>query len=148
MTAASRLHRLLALAIDAAAIGLTAGVALLEAAPEPLRALGAVLFVALSAADFIWLVRRGQTLGKKIVGLRIVRRGTTDNGGFTLNILKRCLLPALIYLALILIPYVGVVFGALFIWADALFIFRKDRLCLHDRIAGTEVIAAAPAVVQ
>jgi len=75
-------------------------------------------------------------LGKKLAGIRIVLKDTQENGGFAVNVLKRGVLNGL----LSLIPG--------YFLADSLFIFREDRRCLHDMIAGTVVIQAAPAVVQ
>ena len=34
------------------------------------------------------------------------------------------------------VPYLGMIFHLV----DSLFIFREDRRCLHDRIAGTRVV--------
>jgi uncharacterized RDD family membrane protein YckC len=36
------------------------------------------------------------------------------------------------------IPYLGGIYGLV----DALFIFRDDRRCVHDHIAGTRVVKA------
>ncbi|MDP3544527.1 MAG: RDD family protein [Elusimicrobiota bacterium] len=83
----------------------------------------------------IWLLTtQGQTLGKKIMGVRIVKTSDMSNGGFVTNVLLRALASA----AVTLVP----IFGALFAMADPLFIFREDRRCLHDHIAGTCVIKA------
>lgn len=34
--------------------------------------------------------------------------------------------------------------GWLFVFTDVLFIFRSDRRCIHDLIAGTQVITGQP----
>jgi uncharacterized RDD family membrane protein YckC len=80
--------------------------------------------------------KQGQTLGKRFVGIRIVMKDTLENGGFVVNVLKRGFLNGL----LSLIPGYFLV--------DSLFVFRDDRRCIHDMIAGTVVIQAEPAVVQ
>ncbi len=36
----------------------------------------------------------------------------------------------------VLIPYVGMIF----VFIDPLFIFREERRCIHDFIAGTKVV--------
>ena len=39
-----------------------------------------------------------------------------------------------------LIPFVGTILT----WGDILIIFRKDRRCLHDLVAGTQVLSVRP----
>jgi uncharacterized RDD family membrane protein YckC len=77
------------------------------------------------------VARRGQSLGKQWLGLRIV--GVDGSRAtFVRTVLLRTLLPWL----LAWIPFVG--------WfvlpIDWLVIFREDRRCLHDLIAGTKVV--------
>jgi len=71
----------------------------------------------------------GQTLGKKFLKIRIVRR----DGRATTDIIVKRMLPIW---AISLIPFGGVIN-----LINALCIFRKDRRCLHDLIADTKVIA-------
>jgi len=73
----------------------------------------------------------GQTIGKKILGISIV---TLDGSkpDFWPLIIKR-------YLPLALVSYVPLV-GRHMPIIDALFIFRRDKRCLHDLIAGTMVV--------
>lgn len=79
----------------------------------------------------VWLLStKGQTLGKRMLRIRIVQVGTDSNGGFKTNVLYRAI-PGTILIA---IPFVNLV--------NALFIFRKDRRCIHDFIAKTQVIDA------
>jgi uncharacterized RDD family membrane protein YckC len=80
-----------------------------------------------------FLKRDGQTLGKKIVGIKIV---DLDNGvpRFSRIIFARYLPVS----AVALIP----VAGNLLPLVDSLFIFRSDRRCIHDLIAGTKVVQA------
>lgn len=81
----------------------------------------------------IWLLSsEGQTIGKKALGLRIVKITDMTNGGFSTNVLMRAGLPWVIGA----VPIVG----SLFWIADPLFIFRDNRLCLHDQLAGTCVV--------
>ncbi len=73
----------------------------------------------------------GQTIGKKLSGIRIVDlRGNVPS--LSTLILARFLPICLAAM----IPFAGP-FLCLF---DLLFIFRKDRRCLHDLIAGTQVV--------
>ncbi|MDA1349552.1 MAG: RDD family protein [Chloroflexi bacterium] len=76
----------------------------------------------------VWLAKDGQTIGKKLVGIKIVLASTGQNGGFVPNVLLRAWLNALIYI----VPMYGLI--------DILFIFRSDRRCIHDLIAGTAVV--------
>eukprot|EP01031_Cornospumella_fuschlensis_P001780 gene1780-biopygen1501 len=78
------------------------------------------------------LVTRGQTLGKRIMDVRIVRFEDESNPGFVHVFLLRALVPGLIGA----LPWVGWIFTL----TDVCFIFRDDRRCLHDLIAGTKVI--------
>ena len=90
------------------------------------------MLVAYLAAWFLvqatFLTINGQTVGKMIFSIRIVKVGTGRNGGFVPNVLLRLVLNG----ALGLIPFYSVV--------DALFIVRSDRRCIHDLIAGTVVV--------
>ena len=80
------------------------------------------------------LAKRGQTVGKKLVGTRIV----TNTVGQILSLGK---VFGLRYLPLSVIAQIPIV-GSLFCLADILFIFRKDKRCIHDLIAGTKVVNA------
>jgi uncharacterized RDD family membrane protein YckC len=83
----------------------------------------------------LWmLVTRGQTIGKRVLGVRIVSFEDGANPGFVKVFLLRVLVPALLGA----VPYLGVAFSL----TDYCFIFRDDRRCLHDIIAGTKVIKA------
>lgn len=93
--------------------------------------LGFVLFVVIQG---YFLANYGQTIGKKLVGTRIV--SIHDN-----KILPFTQLLALRYVPLRLIgliPLLGVVGGLI----NVLYIFRPDRRCVHDLIAGSKVIKA------
>lgn len=79
------------------------------------------------------LVRHGQTLGKRALGLRIVRTDGSRAGAGRLLGLRYGL-----GWVLTMIPLLGSVYALI----DALLIFRADRRCLHDLIAGTIVVRA------
>lgn len=80
-----------------------------------------------------FLAKRGQTIGKMIVKTRIVdvRHNT---------ILPLWKVISLRYLPLGLFTSLPI-FGALFGIVNCLFIFRADKRCVHDLIAGTKVIS-------
>ncbi|TNZ87271.1 RDD family protein [Vibrio parahaemolyticus] len=77
------------------------------------------------------LYKNGQTFGKWVFDISIVK---LDNSKieFAPVLLKR-------YLPISLVTYLPVI-GSFLPVLDALFIFRKDRRCIHDFIAGTKVV--------
>lgn len=78
------------------------------------------------------LHKYGQSIGKRLLGIRIV--AATDGQLVSLNKIF-----GLRYVPMQLVgvvPFVGTVLPIL----DVLFIFREDRRCLHDLIAGTKVV--------
>ena len=78
------------------------------------------------------LATAGQTIGKRIVGTRIVNVSDERIPKFLTLVGARYGSTWLISL----IPGVGNLYGLV----DALFVFRNDRRCVHDLIAGTKVI--------
>jgi uncharacterized RDD family membrane protein YckC len=129
---ASREKRLAAALIDGLLFAVPGVLIGSRALPGPLAAVLALAALALAALQIVLLARDGQTLGKKALGLRVVLLKTGENGGFRANVLLRVLVQAL----LCAVPG--------YILADALFIFREDRRCLHDRLSGTVVIEESP----
>lgn len=98
-----------------------------------LAILSLVAMLVILVVDLVWLYRHGQTIGKRIMNVKIVRR----NGA-------RCALWRILVLRMFvnglpsLIPFVGNFYPL----ADVLFIFREDNRCLHDHIADTVVVKA------
>jgi uncharacterized RDD family membrane protein YckC len=93
------------------------------------------------AGFFIWmgvngylLFKHGQSVGKRIVGIRIVNIDDNRRTPFSKLVLLRTL-PVQLVAAIPLL-------GSLLTLVDVLFIFRQDRRCVHDLIAGTRVVAA------
>jgi uncharacterized RDD family membrane protein YckC len=77
------------------------------------------------------LARHGQTVGKRLLGLRIVRPGG-ERASF-----------ARLFGARFLVGWVAASIpgiGALYSLVDGLLIFRESRRCLHDNIADTIVV--------
>lgn len=91
----------------------------------------AIGFAIFSAVHYLPLSRNGQTIGKKLIGIRIadLAQGKPDVGSI---LIKRYLPVSFVQL----IPGVGPIFSLV----DILFIFRRDRRCVHDLIAGTQVV--------
>lgn len=133
MNIAGRGRRLGAALIDAALLAACTVALSLDEVPVFVTAAAAAANAALFVAQAALLTRRGQTVGKLLLGVRIVRRDTGRNAGFATNVLVRSLANGL----LCLVPG--------YFLLDSLFIFRADRLCLHDLLAGTVVVADAPA---
>lgn len=90
-------------------------------------------FIAFSLINGYLLATQGQTLGKRLLGLRIVRPdgeraslarllGARYGVGYVVS----------------LVPVAGGIYGLI----DSLLIFRESRLCLHDNIANTIVVRA------
>jgi uncharacterized RDD family membrane protein YckC len=75
----------------------------------------------------------GQTLGKRWTKIKIVKMD-----GSPVNFVSGVLLRAWLIAIVQQIPVINIISGLL----DPLLIFREDRRCLHDHIAGTKVIVA------
>ena len=89
--------------------------------------------------QIIMVSMRGQTIGKRLLGIRIVRNLDGSNPGFARAWLLRSLVVGLIgTLAALILPMLGNVFSIV----NYAFIFRADRRCLHDLIADTKVVKA------
>lgn len=95
--------------------------------------IGTALLLLLGIQIYL-LVTRGQTLGKKFLGIKIVSYEDESNPGFVKVFLLRILVNGLIGA----VPFIGM----LYTLTDLLFIFREDRRCIHDLIAGTKVVKA------
>ncbi len=78
------------------------------------------------------LLNKGMTIGKRMISVRIVANDG-DSLGFGRVIGLRIMVPAFIGS----VPLLGPIFSLL----DALFIFREDRRCIHDHLAGTSVVS-------
>ena len=78
------------------------------------------------------LARDGQTVGKRLMGIRIASYASDQHPGFVRIVGLRMFIPAVITA----IPCVGWLFSAL----NILFIFGSQKRCLHDLMAGTKVI--------
>lgn len=78
------------------------------------------------------LAKHGQTVGKRIVGTRIVDKDT----GQILSLGK---VFGLRYLPFSIVSQIPVL-GGLLCSVEVLFIFREDKRCVHDLIAGTKVV--------
>jgi len=95
-------------------------------------------FIVFMAIQWKFLNATGQTIGKKVAKTRIV---TMDG--------KKPVIGDLVgkrYAFVSLISIVPVVGGVLSL-VDALMVFKSDRRCLHDLVAGTQVVKFPPGEV-
>ncbi|QSQ16441.1 RDD family protein [Myxococcus landrumensis] len=92
-----------------------------------------LITLAVLIAQLVGVARTGQSLGKRWRGIKVVRMDGSPVSLVVLIFVRN------------LIPYglSQLTFGVTGI-LDTLFIFREDRRCLHDLIAGTQVVEASP----
>ena len=87
-----------------------------------------------------WLVTRGQTVGKRLVGVRIVDTRTQE----IVPLVKSYGLRFIVVQAITQVPFAGPILALV----DPLFIFGERRRCLHDYLAGTIVVRADDATTE
>jgi uncharacterized RDD family membrane protein YckC len=92
---------------------------------------GLGLLLLLVIVNCIFLITNGQTIGKKMVGIRTARMDDGEKAGFFQIVFLRFLIAQGL---LGMIPLWGLI--------DILFIFGSEQRCLHDKIAGTQVLDA------
>ncbi len=103
-----------------------------QAKPLPFLVITAALsFVVFVLVHGYLLRKNGQTLGKRAFSIRI---SNLDGG-----VPPFSKLVGLRYLPIYLVTLIPVLGGILGL-VDVLFIFRADRRCIHDLIAGTKVV--------
>ena len=103
---------------------------------------GFALFTAMQGS----LLARGQTIGKWLVGTRIVRADNDEVPTLARTLGLRysalALGPTAGFSVLVLNPVISYAFIVVAL-IDIALIFRRDRRCLHDLIARTKVVAVA-----
>jgi len=107
--------------------------------PDPTPALLIVgSFLILGFAAWCWFTIKyvkanGQSIGKRILGIKLVR---SDGSAVSLS--------RVFWLRNFLNGLIGVIplLGALYTLVDLLFIFAESRQCLHDKLADTIVVIA------
>ncbi|WP_395747774.1 RDD family protein [Prosthecobacter sp.] len=109
-----------------------------ELNPTAMIAGGCMLlgFLALLVINIVMLATRGQTPGKRVLGIRIATYPGAEKPGFVKAFLLRALVNGLIGA----VPCLGPIYSLV----DICFIFQTDRRCIHDLIAGTHVIEGNP----
>ena len=95
--------------------------------------LAVVGFLIVAGLNLYFVAKSSQTIGKKLVGIKVVRvdgsRAYLGRIFWLRNVVNA--LPGLI-------PFVGGIYGLI----DMLFIFGEQRRCVHDYIANTIVVKA------
>jgi uncharacterized RDD family membrane protein YckC len=86
-------------------------------------------FVVWSGLNVLFVVRNGQSIGKKMLSIKVVR-----SDGSTVSLGRVFWLRNLLNGVISIIP--------LYAFVEVLFIFSESRQCLHDKIADTIVIKA------
>jgi uncharacterized RDD family membrane protein YckC len=86
-------------------------------------------FIAWCWLTILFVARNGQSIGKKLLGIKVVR-----SDGSPASLGRIFLLRNVINTVLAIVPFYGLV--------DALLIFGEARQCVHDKIADTIVIKA------
>lgn len=99
----------------------------------PLALLSIAGLLGLIAVTIVFVHRNGQTIGKKLVGIKVVR-----SDGSKASLGRIFWLRNVVNGIPTVIPYVGNLYSLV----DHLFIFGDKRQCLHDKIADTIVVTA------
>jgi uncharacterized RDD family membrane protein YckC len=92
-----------------------------------------VMFLVWVVLTIIFVNRNGQTIAKKIIGIKVVRKDGSRAGLGRIFWLRN---------VVNMLPSMIPIFGALYGLVDALFIFGDARQCVHDKIADTIVVRA------
>ena len=95
--------------------------------------IASIIILAVLITNLIFWHRYSQSIGKRILKIKIVR-ADGSRAGLRRIFFLRLMVPGLIGA----IPFAGNVFSVV----DVLMIFRDSRKCLHDNIADTLVIKA------
>jgi uncharacterized RDD family membrane protein YckC len=93
-----------------------------------------VVYLIILASNLVLLYRGGQTIGKFLLSIKIVK---TD--GSRAGLTRIILLRVILFSFVTLIPFIG---QLIYYLIDPLFIFQDSRRCLHDLVAGTIVVKA------
>jgi uncharacterized RDD family membrane protein YckC len=102
--------------------------------------LGVAIIVATVIGFGVWLWltvtymhRNGQSIGKKLLAIKVIRADGTP-----VSLSRLFGLRTVVNGLISIIPIVGPIYGLV----DVLFIFGESRQCLHDKILGTIVVKA------
>jgi uncharacterized RDD family membrane protein YckC len=105
-----------------------------------LLALAALMAVAVLITQIVLVARRGQTIGKKVLGIRMITSDGDIPSIWRVFFLRWLPFVAVAAVLEYMLKLRGI--GNIVHVVDALFIFQPNRRCLHDLLAGTHVIKA------
>lgn len=100
--------------------------------------LAAGLLIGLLVWNIVLMHQHGQTVGKRMIGIRMVRSDGTDAGLARLLLLRIGVMIVIGIVLSMISPYLNWAFALV----NVLFIFTESRRCLHDHIADTIVVTA------
>ncbi|WP_053937899.1 RDD family protein [Amantichitinum ursilacus] len=146
---ASRGRRLGAVALDSLYLGVAPGILAAVLVPLFSRRFGSsstallimavvfgLVFIGAWVLNIISVVRTRQTLGKRQMGIKVVRTDGSEVSLGRLIIRRNLALMAVVWL----VNLATFGFGSLISLIDSLAIFRESQQCVHDQIADTKVI--------
>lgn len=109
---------------------------LLTGIPQSTMVLTDILVLGLLVAQTLLLTRRGQTIGKMVMGIRILDIKSNAIPKFTNLILLRTIVTNIIYSLSVV--------GLIFLIVDLVMMLsdKNNRQSLHDKMAGTYVVIA------
>ena len=93
--------------------------------------MGILSFIVFFVINYRFLVANGQTIGKKVLEIKIV-----DLNGNVPVFQPQLLIRYAVYILPGQIPVVGTIFS----FVNVLFIFTKEKRCIHDLVAKTKVV--------
>jgi uncharacterized RDD family membrane protein YckC len=96
-------------------------------------AVSLLLFIGWAVITFRLVAANGQTIAKKLVGIKVVR-----SDGSRATVARIFWLRNVVNTLITLIPLIGGIYAIV----DSLFIFTERKQCLHDKIADTIVVDA------
>lgn len=96
-------------------------------------AVSGLLFIAWAVVTFRFVAANGQTIAKKLIGIKVVR-----SDGSRATVARIFWLRNVVNTLISMIPLIG----SLYALIDSLFIFTERKQCLHDKIADTIVVNA------
>jgi uncharacterized RDD family membrane protein YckC len=99
--------------------------------------IGGLFYLALIVITIILVQRNAQTIGKKLVGIKVARKDGS-RASLARIFWLRNVVNSLVGIVLLIVPFVGGFYSLI----DALMIFGEQRRCCHDYIADTIVIRA------
>lgn len=97
-----------------------------------------LILIVVAIVNLVFLYNSGQTIGKRWLGIKIVRLDGSRCGLARILFLRSMPLGILGGVLNRVVPPLGYLVSV----GDGLFIFRDDRRCLHDLIADTKVVKA------